>query len=49
MRWKLDPQVFSHGWELPARHRAEGGRTWAGIPDDGRYSTWSQKGSTPQS
>ncbi|MGC8991725.1 MAG: serine hydrolase domain-containing protein, partial [Verrucomicrobiia bacterium] len=20
MRWKLNPQVFSHGWELPARH-----------------------------
>ncbi|HWH67826.1 MAG TPA: serine hydrolase, partial [Candidatus Sulfotelmatobacter sp.] len=20
LRWKLNPQVFSHGWELPARH-----------------------------
>ena len=20
MRWKFNPQIFSHGWELPARH-----------------------------
>jgi CubicO group peptidase (beta-lactamase class C family) len=37
MRWKLNPQVFSHGWELPARHWAEGGRSGAGIPADARF------------
>ena len=35
LRWKLNPQVFSHGWELPARH-GEGGRSGAGIPADAR-------------
>jgi CubicO group peptidase (beta-lactamase class C family) len=30
MRWKLNPQIFSHGWQLPARHSAEG------IPADAR-------------
>jgi len=36
MRWKLNPQVFSHGWELPARHRGESGRSGVGIPADAR-------------
>jgi CubicO group peptidase (beta-lactamase class C family) len=36
MRWKLNPQVFSHGWELPARHWPESGRSGAGIPTDAR-------------
>jgi CubicO group peptidase (beta-lactamase class C family) len=36
MRWKLNPQVFSHGWELPARHNPESGRSGAGIPADAR-------------
>lgn len=36
MRWKLNPQVFSHGWELPARHKGEDGRSGAGIPADAR-------------
>jgi CubicO group peptidase (beta-lactamase class C family) len=36
MRWKLNPQVFSHGWELPARHSGESGRSGAGIPADAR-------------
>ncbi len=36
MRWKLNPQTFSHGWELPARLTGEGGRTGAGIPADAR-------------
>lgn len=36
MRWKLNPQVFSHGWELPARHRGESGRSGEGIPADAR-------------
>ena len=36
LRWKLNPKVFSHGWELPARHRGESGRSGAGIPADAR-------------
>ena len=36
MRWKLNPQVFSHGWELPARHHGEYGRSGEGIPADAR-------------
>ena len=36
MRWKLNPQIFSHGWELPSRLNGEGGRTGAGIPADAR-------------
>ena len=36
MRWKFNPQVFSHGWELPARHNGGGGRTGEGIPADAR-------------
>jgi CubicO group peptidase (beta-lactamase class C family) len=36
LRWKLNPQVFSHGWELPARHWPESGRSGEGIPADAR-------------
>jgi CubicO group peptidase (beta-lactamase class C family) len=36
LRWKLNPQTFSHGWELPARLTGEGGRSGAGIPPDAR-------------
>jgi CubicO group peptidase (beta-lactamase class C family) len=36
MRWKLNAQIFSHGWELPARLTGEGGRSGAGIPADAR-------------
>jgi CubicO group peptidase (beta-lactamase class C family) len=36
MRWKLNPQVFSHGWELPARHWPQSGRSGEGIPRDAR-------------
>jgi CubicO group peptidase (beta-lactamase class C family) len=36
LRWKLNPQIFSHGWELPARLTGEGGRSGAGIPGDAR-------------
>jgi CubicO group peptidase (beta-lactamase class C family) len=36
LRWKLNPQIFSHGWELPARHWPESGRSGAGIPADAR-------------
>jgi len=37
MRWKLNPQTFSHGWELPARLTGEGGRSGQGIPSDARH------------
>jgi CubicO group peptidase (beta-lactamase class C family) len=36
LRWKLNPQVFSHGWEIPARHWPESGRSGEGIPADAR-------------
>jgi CubicO group peptidase (beta-lactamase class C family) len=36
MRWKLNPEVFSHAWELPARHWEESGRSGIGIPVDAR-------------
>ena len=36
MRWKLNPQIFSHGWQLPARHSAESGHSAEGIPLDSR-------------
>lgn len=36
MRWKLNPQIFSHGWQLPARHSAESGHSAEGIPGDAR-------------
>jgi len=36
LRWRLNPQVFSHGWELPARHWPESGRSGDGIPADAR-------------
>ena len=36
MRWQLNPQIFSHGWELPARLTGEGGRSGQGIPPDAR-------------
>ena len=36
MRWKLNPQSFTTGWELPARLTGEGGRSGAGIPADAR-------------
>ena len=37
MRWKLNPQIFSHGWELPARHSGGSGRSGSGIPADARH------------
>lgn len=36
MRWKLNPQIFSHGWELPSRLTGEGGRSGEGLPADAR-------------
>ena len=37
MRWKLNPQIFSHAWELPARLTGEDGRSGDGIPADARH------------
>ena len=36
LRWKLNPQVFSHGWELPSRHWPQTGRSGDSIPADAR-------------
>jgi CubicO group peptidase (beta-lactamase class C family) len=38
LRWKLNPQIFSHGWELPARLTGEDTehRHGTGIPADAR-------------
>jgi len=36
LRWKLNPEVFSHGWELPSRHWPQSGRSGEGIPADAR-------------
>lgn len=36
MRFRLNAQTFSHGWELPARSTGEGGRSGRGIPADAR-------------
>jgi CubicO group peptidase (beta-lactamase class C family) len=41
LRWKLDPQTFSHGWELPAVRGTPGSSTdetaHGDIPADARY------------
>lgn len=37
MRWKLNPAVFTLGWELPAKHFPESGKPIEGIPADARY------------
>src|SRR5262245_7746987 len=37
MRFHLNAQTFSHGWELPARLTGEGGRSGRGIPADARF------------
>jgi CubicO group peptidase (beta-lactamase class C family) len=37
LRWGLDPDVFSHGWELPANHDPATGKDPSGIPTDARY------------
>ncbi|MCA9046649.1 MAG: serine hydrolase, partial [Planctomycetaceae bacterium] len=37
LRWKLNPAVFTLGWELPAKHFPESGKHIAGIPADARY------------
>ncbi len=37
MRFRIEAQSFSHGWELPARHAPGGERGGQGIPADARY------------
>jgi CubicO group peptidase (beta-lactamase class C family) len=37
MRWQHNPQVYSHGWELAARHWNKNGKSGADIPADARY------------
>lgn len=36
LRFKINAQAFSHGWELPARMTGEDGRSGEGIPTDAR-------------
>lgn len=36
LRWKLNPAVFTTGFELPANHHGENGRDGRGIPADAR-------------
>ena len=36
MRWGFNAQVFTHGFELPARFDAEGSRRGTGLPLDAR-------------
>jgi CubicO group peptidase (beta-lactamase class C family) len=36
LRFKVNAQIFSHGWELPARMTGEVGRSGRGIPPDAR-------------
>ncbi len=37
MRFKINAETFSHGWELPARLTDEGPRGGHDIPEDARY------------
>jgi CubicO group peptidase (beta-lactamase class C family) len=37
MRFGINAETFSHGWELPARLTGEGGRSGKGIPADARF------------
>jgi CubicO group peptidase (beta-lactamase class C family) len=36
LRWKLNPRIFTLGWELPALLTGEDGRSGDGIPRDAR-------------
>jgi CubicO group peptidase (beta-lactamase class C family) len=37
MRFRINTQTFSHGWELPSRLTGDGGRSGQGIPADARH------------
>ena len=37
MRFRLNAETFSHGWQIPARLDGEGLRSGQGIPADARY------------
>lgn len=37
MRFKINAETFSHGWQLPSRLTDEGPRGGQGIPEDARY------------
>jgi CubicO group peptidase (beta-lactamase class C family) len=37
LRFKINAQTFSHGWQLPARLTGAGSRSGQGIPADARY------------
>ncbi len=37
LRFKINAQNFSHGWQLPALLTGEGGPSGEGIPSDARY------------
>jgi CubicO group peptidase (beta-lactamase class C family) len=37
LRWKKNPESFSHGWELPARLTGEGTDNGRSIPPDARF------------
>lgn len=37
MRFKINAQTFSHGWQLPARLTGDGTQSGRGIPADARY------------
>jgi CubicO group peptidase (beta-lactamase class C family) len=41
LRFKINAQAFTHGWELPARYKGEGGRNGQGIPADARSKSGS--------
>jgi CubicO group peptidase (beta-lactamase class C family) len=37
LRWNFNPQIFSHGWQLPALHFVKDGHSGKNIPTDARY------------
>jgi len=37
LRWKFNPKIFSHGWQLPALHFSQNERSDKDIPADARY------------
>lgn len=37
LRWKVNPEIFSHSWELPSRHWPASNHNVSGIPSDARY------------